>query len=516
MTRVNFSTRKFLATLLVASIPILGGGMTPANASTIPAANTQGGSEGVLYFTEPGIGTIHIGDIGATPSTASVFWEDAASKVDQVAVTQKRIAWASQNATSNMRNQVKISNVGLVAGTITTVNIDLPSGRITSLTADPFGERFFITTSVGDIWLIPSNGVSSRRVFDGRTGADWGTDKLKAKEAIEKVWWGAWFDPYNSKYYFCTLTATPSFDSSRIYVASVTGTTMALPTVVRSSGSEVRVQTCDGLGVNPSTQEMFALSTQSRPGMWFRVTAQGVSTRVNPRVGDSTSTGAVNSGVPSSMFVSHTTGKLYFTTESAVFESNFNGTNTRTLYTGADLQNLAVYYGASLSTIDNFVNPTVVFDANGGTGARTFQHGSSATALTMNPYTRSDYTFAGWNTLSNGTGTAYVDGETYPFTAYTTLFAQWTLNPPPPPPAEVTPPAAVTTPATVTTPAAVTSLVSTTSPTPAAVNTPASTSLRELAATGLGMAERTLVFSAASVLLVLGASLLWIRRRLSL
>ena len=483
MTTTKLSIRKFLGLFLVSTLAFLGLSVgTEARASSIPSANSQGGSEGVLYFTEPGIGTIHIGDIGSTPSTASVFWVDAASKVDQVAVTQTRIAWATQDATSNMRDQVKISNIGLTAGTITTVTIPSLSGRITSLTADTFGERFFITTSVGDIWLIPSNGTSSTKVFNGSSNAG-------VKAAVEKVWWGSWYDSYNSKYYFCTYD-TSGFDASRLYVASVTGSTMALPSLIQSSGSPVRVHTCDGLGVNPSTQEMFALSTQSRPGLWIRVTAQGASTQVNPRGADNL--GAVNSGAPSSMFVSHTTGKLYFASETNIFESNLNGTNTRTLYNGTSLQNLAVYYGASLSTINNFINPTVVFDANGGTGDRTFQHGSSATALTLNPFTRSGYTFAGWNTLSNGTGTAYTDGATYPFTAYTTLFAQWTLTPPPSAPA------------------------STTSPAPASVNTPASAASPALAATGIGVTERTLVLGASSVLLALGALLLLIRRRLSL
>jgi hypothetical protein len=198
------------------------------------------------------------------------------------------------------------------------------------------------------------------------------------------------------------------------------------------------------------------------------------------------------------MFVSHTTGKLYFASENRVYESNLDGSALRSLYSGSNIQNLAIYYGASISTISNFMNPTVVFDSNGGAEARTFQHGSTSAALTASPFSRSGYTFAGWNTLRNGSGTAYADGATYPFTAYTTLFAQWTLTPPPSAPASVTPPA------------------STTSPAPASLNTPASAASPALAATGIGVTERTLVIGASSVLLALGALLLLIRRRLSL
>jgi uncharacterized repeat protein (TIGR02543 family) len=67
----------------------------------------------------------------------------------------------------------------------------------------------------------------------------------------------------------------------------------------------------------------------------------------------------------------------------------------------------------------------VTFDANGGTGSMADQTASSATALTTNTFTRDGYTFAGWSTTQTGT-VEYADGATYPFTASTTFFAQWT------------------------------------------------------------------------------------------
>jgi|GEM_PF-5459286 len=47
------------------------------------------------------------------------------------------------------------------------------------------------------------------------------------------------------------------------------------------------------------------------------------------------------------------------------------------------------------------------------------------TALTANAFTRTGYTFTGWNTVAGGTGTSYANGATYPFTASVTLYAQW-------------------------------------------------------------------------------------------
>ena len=70
---------------------------------------------------------------------------------------------------------------------------------------------------------------------------------------------------------------------------------------------------------------------------------------------------------------------------------------------------------------------TVTFNGNGSTGgSMANQVASSPTALSANAFTRTGYTFTGWNTAANGSGTPYADGATYPFSASTTLYAQWT------------------------------------------------------------------------------------------
>jgi uncharacterized repeat protein (TIGR02543 family) len=72
---------------------------------------------------------------------------------------------------------------------------------------------------------------------------------------------------------------------------------------------------------------------------------------------------------------------------------------------------------------------TVTFSSsNGGTGTMAPETESSPTALTLNTFTRTGYTFTGWNTVAGGTGTAYADGATYPFSASLTLYAQWTVT----------------------------------------------------------------------------------------
>ena len=75
----------------------------------------------------------------------------------------------------------------------------------------------------------------------------------------------------------------------------------------------------------------------------------------------------------------------------------------------------------------------VTFDANGGSGApasQTKTHGTSltlsSTAPTRATVGSTQYTFAGWNTAANGTGTSYAAGASYTSNAALSLFAQWT------------------------------------------------------------------------------------------
>ena len=73
----------------------------------------------------------------------------------------------------------------------------------------------------------------------------------------------------------------------------------------------------------------------------------------------------------------------------------------------------------------------VTFDANGGSGTMNSQSftENEPQNLTTNAFTRTGYTFAGWNTAADGTGTSYTDEESVTLTtAGLTLYAQWTAN----------------------------------------------------------------------------------------
>ena len=74
------------------------------------------------------------------------------------------------------------------------------------------------------------------------------------------------------------------------------------------------------------------------------------------------------------------------------------------------------------------IDPVVTFKANGGTGSDCTQKVTynTSTALTANTFTRTGYTFTGWNTKTDGTGTSYTDKQKVTLTANTTLYAKWT------------------------------------------------------------------------------------------
>jgi uncharacterized repeat protein (TIGR02543 family) len=76
----------------------------------------------------------------------------------------------------------------------------------------------------------------------------------------------------------------------------------------------------------------------------------------------------------------------------------------------------------------------VAFDGNGSTGGSIANQNFTydvAQNLTTNAYTRTGYTFSGWNTIAGGGGTAYTDGQNVTNLATNgtfTLYAQWTAN----------------------------------------------------------------------------------------
>lgn len=102
--------------------------------------------------------------------------------------------------------------------------------------------------------------------------------------------------------------------------------------------------------------------------------------------------------------------------------------------TGFEFDNLAV--AATTQTVNPRLvlaqtlvsNHSVTFNNNTGSGSMTDQVANSSTALTPNSFTKPGYTFTGWNTQANGSGTAYTNQEVYSFDLDLDLYAQWQLT----------------------------------------------------------------------------------------
>ena len=70
---------------------------------------------------------------------------------------------------------------------------------------------------------------------------------------------------------------------------------------------------------------------------------------------------------------------------------------------------------------------SITFDANGGTGTMNKQTAEKGSIITLNAnkFKRTGYTFTGWNTKKDGTGSSFKNRAKVKLNADTTLYAQW-------------------------------------------------------------------------------------------
>ena len=99
------------------------------------------------------------------------------------------------------------------------------------------------------------------------------------------------------------------------------------------------------------------------------------------------------------------------------------------IYTATGSKNGTVYY-AKWQLANNFV--AITYNSNmAGESSKVIATAKNGTAFaSANLFTRAGYSFNGWNTETNGKGTAYNAGASIPTSANLTLYAQWTLDKP--------------------------------------------------------------------------------------
>ena len=112
---------------------------------------------------------------------------------------------------------------------------------------------------------------------------------------------------------------------------------------------------------------------------------------------------------------------------------NKGATATTTTIKGGVKSSKGSWTGATVTasatvTIPALAPATITFDANGGSGSvptAISTYIGVANTIPSNSLTRTGYTFNGWNTASDGSGTAYATGSTITPTGNVTLYAQW-------------------------------------------------------------------------------------------
>lgn len=113
--------------------------------------------------------------------------------------------------------------------------------------------------------------------------------------------------------------------------------------------------------------------------------------------------------------------------DSKTHNSNIVNTTYTTPFTNA-------YSNYDINYIKSGVTYTVTYDANSGTGAvpvdnLAYVSGATVTVLGQSDLVKDGHAFTGWNTKSDGTGTAYAEGDTFTITANVILYAQWEKTP---------------------------------------------------------------------------------------
>ena len=116
----------------------------------------------------------------------------------------------------------------------------------------------------------------------------------------------------------------------------------------------------------------------------------------------------------------------YQETGKKAYLRSYNNTTFRTYANTSNGDKFKIYKYSSTPTPTTY---TVTYNSNGGTGTMTdsnspYNAGSTVTTLS-NTFTKDGYSFTGWNTADNGSGTDYTEGATFTINANTTLYAQW-------------------------------------------------------------------------------------------
>lgn len=295
-------------------------------------------------------------------------------------------------------------------------------------------------TGVSISTVLPSN--SGTLVKAGYTFGGWNTlaSGLGTNYAV-----GDTFSPTSSVTLYAKWTALPTYTITYSANGATSGGAPVTQngiyssvTLDNNSGNLAKTSfyfagwntQADGLGTTyPAGSSYTPTSSITLYALWSAVATYSLSYNSN---GSTSGTAPLTqTGITSTATVAGNTGSL------SRLGYRFDGWNTQ-----ANGQGNTFQASSSITLVADTVlyalwtsvpTYTITFNGNGQTS------GSIPSAITSSDATvtlpgntgvlnRTNFTFNGWNTLANGTGTHYNVGATFPLSASTTLYAEWLGN----------------------------------------------------------------------------------------
>ncbi len=302
-----------------------------------------------------------------------------------------------------------------------------------------------------------NGGILNTKKISGNTTLNWSnaaTDRVKAEYGGSvTIADGKFFKDASGNYYYGSLTDAqknaiknvelqPSPNAHFITVdAAVHGAATA--PAVAESGNTVRVTVAPDTGYKVASVKYNNTDATKADDTHFTFTMPASNVTVTASFQPITYTITYNNVEGATFAVSN---PVSYTVESEAITLN-NPIKTGYTFggwTGTDLDGITQTVTIPSGTTGdraytaNWTTHTysVQFNGNGATGgemsAQSFTY-DEPKELTANAYTRTGYTFNGWNTAADGTGTAYTDGQavqnlTAENGAAVILYAQWTAN----------------------------------------------------------------------------------------
>lgn len=347
------------------------------------------------------------------------------------------------NATASLRGLVVVpATTGTLFGVSVTAGTQQTLIPRSSFDGDPRGVAVdglgdvYISDSAGSVWVLTS---SSRTVF----GASATANTLTRIAAGTDLTGGLEFDSagnlFSVKQSSNTLSVIPVSGGTLYGVSGLTANTATV--ILTYTGGwfwDLAIDGSDNIYITDGwgNEGVFVLP-KATATVYGQSVTQDSFTELTVWATDASRPAGIDVDGSGSMFVAYWTNVIAMVaaTATSYFGQDVPAlTATRLTYTvGYTNQGVAVGSSGSLISggnqtyrLENFASYTVTFDANAvdASGTMTSQTDSSAAALTLNAFTRTGYTFAGWSQTPTG-AIAYADGATYPFTSSTTLYARW-------------------------------------------------------------------------------------------